>query len=132
MSFISQKITQHLSPAIGLDVFFKLISAISNVDHNLISNIKVFDVYEGDNIPENQKSVAISVTIQSFEKTLDENDFNPYEFLSESNTLFDLIYNPIKSSFLNKGQKMGCKIQNGLEMLEIQAEESWKIWNSPN
>ena len=51
-----------------------LISAISNVDHNLISNIKVFDVYEGDNIPENQKSVAISVTIQSFEKTLDEND----------------------------------------------------------
>ena len=40
----------------------------------LISNIKVFDVYEGDNIPENQKSVAISVTIQSIEKTLTDND----------------------------------------------------------
>ncbi len=51
-----------------------LIDAISSVDQNLISNIKVFDVYEGDNIPENQKSIAINVTIQSFEKTLDDSD----------------------------------------------------------
>ena len=40
----------------------------------MISNVKVFDVYEGDNIPENQKSIAISVTIQPSEKTLNEND----------------------------------------------------------
>ena len=46
----------------------------SNIDKNLISNIKVFDVYEGENIPENQKSIAISVTIQSLEKTLTDND----------------------------------------------------------
>ena len=51
-----------------------LVSVISNIDKNLISNIKVFDVYEGDNIPENQKSIAISVTIQSIEKTLTDND----------------------------------------------------------
>ena len=51
-----------------------LVSAVSNVDKNLISNIKVFDVYEGDNIPKNQKSIAISVTIQSSEKTLTDND----------------------------------------------------------
>ena len=51
-----------------------LINAISVVDSKLISNIKVFDIYEGENIPENQKSIAISVTIQSFEKTLNDND----------------------------------------------------------
>ena len=51
-----------------------LINAVSSVDQKLISNIKVFDVYEGENIPENQKSIAISVTIQSFEKTLNDND----------------------------------------------------------
>ena len=51
-----------------------LVSVISSIDKNLISNIKVFDVYEGDNIPENQKSIAISVTIQSLEKTLTDND----------------------------------------------------------
>ena len=51
-----------------------LIYTISNVDESLIKDIKVFDVYEGDNIPENQKSIAISVTIQSSERTLNEND----------------------------------------------------------
>ncbi|MFL2891201.1 MAG: phenylalanine--tRNA ligase subunit beta [Candidatus Pelagibacter sp.] len=51
-----------------------LINAISSVDQKLISNIKVFDVYEGENIPDNQKSIAISVTIQSNEKTLNDND----------------------------------------------------------
>ena len=51
-----------------------LIDVISSVDKNLISNIKVFDVYEGDNIPENEKSIAISVTIQSLEKTLNDSD----------------------------------------------------------
>ena len=51
-----------------------LIDTISNVDESLIKDIKVFDVYEGDNIPENQKSIAISVTIQSSERTLNEND----------------------------------------------------------
>ena len=51
-----------------------LINAISIVDNKLISNIRVFDVYEGENIPENKKSIAISVTIQSFEKTLNDND----------------------------------------------------------
>jgi len=51
-----------------------LVNAISGVDQNLISNIRVFDIYEGDNIPENQKSIAISVTIQSSEKTLNDID----------------------------------------------------------
>tara|TARA_B100001057_G_scaffold21894_1_gene20234 strand:- start:1673 stop:4081 length:2409 start_codon:yes stop_codon:yes gene_type:complete len=51
-----------------------LVSVISNIDKNLISNIKVFDVYEGENIPKNQKSIAINVTIQSLEKTLNDND----------------------------------------------------------
>ena len=53
-----------------------LINAISGVDQNLISNIRVFDVYEGENIPENQKSIAISITIQSSEKTLNDNDLD--------------------------------------------------------
>ena len=53
-----------------------LINAVSSVDKSMIKNIKVFDVYEGDNIPENLKSIAISVTIQSFEKTLNDGDLD--------------------------------------------------------
>ena len=51
-----------------------MFNAANTYDKNLISNIRVFDVYEGENIPENQKSIAISVTIQSSEKTLTDND----------------------------------------------------------
>ena len=51
-----------------------LINTISSVDQKLISNVKVFDIYEGENIPDNQKSIAINLTIQSSEKTLNDSD----------------------------------------------------------
>ena len=53
----------------------------------------------------------------------------PYQFLSKKHLLFDLIYNPAISVFLSKGKEKGATIKNGYEMLEIQAEESWRIWN---
>ncbi|WP_299671904.1 shikimate dehydrogenase [uncultured Polaribacter sp.] len=53
----------------------------------------------------------------------------PYQFLSENHLLFDLIYNPKISTFLSKGKEKGASIKNGYEMLELQAEESWRIWN---
>ena len=54
----------------------ELIEIISNVDKELIRSVKVFDVYEGTNIPEGKKSIALNVTIQSLEKTLTEEDLN--------------------------------------------------------
>jgi shikimate dehydrogenase len=54
----------------------------------------------------------------------------PYEFLTPEHFLFDLIYNPAKTLFLKKGEEHGALIQNGFEMLELQAEENWKIWNT--
>jgi shikimate dehydrogenase len=44
--------------------------------------------------------------------------------------LYDLIYNPAETLFLTKGKERGASIQNGLEMLHLQAEASWEIWNS--
>ena len=44
------------------------------MDKSLINNVKIFDIYEGHNIPKNHKSIAISVTIQSSERTLNEHD----------------------------------------------------------
>ena len=52
----------------------KLIEIISNIDQDLIKAVKVFDVYEGENIPEGQKSIALNVIIQSPEKTLNDED----------------------------------------------------------
>ncbi|MEA1785102.1 shikimate dehydrogenase [Arenibacter sp. GZD96] len=54
----------------------------------------------------------------------------PYAFISESHLLFDLIYNPEKTAFLNEGVQRGAVICNGLKMLQLQAEKAWDIWNS--
>ncbi|MDB9807771.1 phenylalanine--tRNA ligase subunit beta [Candidatus Pelagibacter sp.] len=65
--------------AFVLDKNFKvqeLIKIITNVDKDLIKSVKVFDVYEGDNIDKNKRSIALNVTIQSLEKTLNEEDLN--------------------------------------------------------
>ena len=53
----------------------------------------------------------------------------PYQHLTEKHLLYDLIYNPAKTRFLMEGEKRGVTIQNGLKMLELQAEKSWEIWN---
>ena len=53
----------------------------------------------------------------------------PYPFLTTDHYLFDLVYNPAETMFLKKGAEMGAVIKNGSDMLVIQAEESWVIWN---
>lgn len=53
----------------------------------------------------------------------------PYESVSSDNYFFDLIYNPAKTVFLAAAEKRGATIENGSNMLAIQADESWKIWN---
>lgn len=52
----------------------------------------------------------------------------PYQFITDKHLLYDLIYNPEITTFLSKGKEKGAVIKNGYEMLELQAEESWRIW----
>lgn len=52
----------------------------------------------------------------------------PYESIDERHLLFDLVYNPAQTLFLRKGAERGATIKNGEDMLLLQAEESWKIW----
>jgi shikimate dehydrogenase len=54
----------------------------------------------------------------------------PYQYIAEKHLLYDLVYNPAKTLFLQKGEERGATIENGEEMLVLQAEESWRIWNS--
>ena len=53
----------------------------------------------------------------------------PYDLITSNHYLYDLVYKPAKTLFLQKGEAIGATIQNGYEMLVIQAEASWKIWN---
>lgn len=54
----------------------------------------------------------------------------PYDFLGDGHYLYDLVYNPAKTLFLQQGEARGALIENGADMLVIQAEASWNIWNS--
>jgi len=53
----------------------------------------------------------------------------PYEAINSEHLLYDLVYNPAETLFLKKGRLRGAAIKNGLEMLHLQAEKSWQIWN---
>lgn len=52
----------------------------------------------------------------------------PYDFLSPRNLLYDLVYNPTNTRFLDLGKQRGARTKNGEEMLKLQAEASWEIW----
>ncbi len=52
----------------------------------------------------------------------------PYSYLTDKHLLFDLVYNPAVTQFLQKGAEKGATIKNGLEMLELQALAAWRIW----
>ena len=54
----------------------------------------------------------------------------PYEAITSKHHLYDLVYNPAVTKFLAKGAAQGATTQNGLDMLHLQANASWEIWNS--
>ena len=54
----------------------------------------------------------------------------PYEYLSDKHLLYDLVYNPPVTRFLQRGADRGATTKNGREMLELQAMAAWRIWNA--
>ena len=102
-----------------LNIEYKIVSRKSSFDYSDIS-IKAIGYYD----------IIINTTpLGTYPKTSDFPQI-PYKELNKNQLLFDLIYNPIESTFLRFGKTKNCSIKNGLEMLEIQAESSWNIWNS--
>jgi shikimate dehydrogenase len=77
----------------------------------------------------NEYYLIVNTSPTGMYPNMDEAPILPYEHLSDKHLLFDLIYNPEKTLFLQKGAERGAKICNGAEMLILQAEESWRIWN---
>lgn len=77
-----------------------------------------------------QYQIIINCTPLGTYPSVDKKPPFPYKFLTSNHLLYDLVYNPEQTAFLTMGKEKGCATKNGLEMLEIQAEEAWKIWNS--
>ncbi|MBV9986565.1 MAG: shikimate dehydrogenase [Chitinophagaceae bacterium] len=78
----------------------------------------------------NEHLLVINTTPQGMYPDTDSFPEIPYQYLTARHHLYDLVYNPAETKFLAKGKVQGATVQNGMEMLELQAEESWRIWNS--
>ncbi|RYD56579.1 MAG: shikimate dehydrogenase [Sphingobacteriales bacterium] len=75
--------------------------------------------------------LIINTTPQGMYPDVSECPDIPYHVIDKGHLLYDLIYNPTETLFLAKGREQGAVTKNGLEMLELQAEASWQIWNDP-
>ena len=99
------------------------------IEYETVSRNSLFDCLDITNQTPNYYNIIINTTpLGSYPNTSDFPKI-PYDYLNENYLLFDLIYNPNETKFLTYGKAKNAQIKNGLEMLKIQAEESWNIWN---
>lgn len=73
--------------------------------------------------------IIINTTPLGTYPNIDECPNIPYEFITPQHYLFDLVYNPSVTAFMQKGIQQNAFVKNGYEMLCLQAEENWRIWN---
>lgn len=74
-------------------------------------------------------TVVVNCTPLGMWPNIDDAPNIPYEELTPQHLLFDCIYNPEETQFLQSGKRAGCRTINGMPMLIKQAEAAWQIWN---
>ncbi len=104
-----------------LNILYSFVSRepkINTIDYHYI-NATTFDNYQ----------IIINCTPLGTKTNPKEFPPIPYEFFTPNHLAYDLIYNPAESQFLKKAKKKGAVTKNGYEMLVLQAEKAWRIWN---
>ena len=76
-----------------------------------------------------QYTVIVNCSPVGMFPKVDEAPAIPYELLTPKHLLFDCVYNPEETLFLQRGKAQGATIRNGIEMLIGQAQAAWRIWN---
>jgi shikimate dehydrogenase len=88
------------------------------------------DYYKLNERNYNEYSIIVNATPLGMIPDVDTCPPLIYESIGPDHLLFDAVYNPEKTLFLKKGEEQGATIKNGLEMLYLQADAAWKIWNA--
>lgn len=108
-----------------LGISFKVVSRIATESDNSITYQAV------DKSLITNHTVIINTTPLGTAPNVDDCAPLPYQYLTSAHLLYDLVYNPTETLFLQHGKKNGAVIKNGYQMLVLQAEENWKIWTNP-
>ena len=104
-----------------------------NIDHNFVSRKKRKNVFSYEELLDikifsNYKLIINTTPLGMYPK-INLLPNIPYRLITKNYYIYDLVYNPETTRFLEKGKRKGAKIKNGLEMLHLQAELSWNYWN---
>ncbi|MDT0687488.1 shikimate dehydrogenase family protein [Autumnicola psychrophila] len=81
-----------------------------------------------EEILQKYKIIINTTPLGTFPNTEDHPDI-PYHYLTQDHLAYDLIYNPSTTKFMELAAKNGASTSNGLQMLQLQAEKAWEIWN---
>lgn len=117
----SSKAVEFVLQKLGID--YLLVTRNENPSAGMINYFMI------DKALINEYKIIINCTPAGMFPNENECPSIPYQLISKENYLFDLVYNPEKTLFLKKGEQNGAAIKNGYDMLVMQAEESWRIWN---
>ena len=117
----SSKAVQHALKALNID--FKLVSREKKKADFTYEELKVNNELAKSNLVINTTPLGMSPNTSDYPQI-------KYDQLTPDHYVYDLIYNPARTQFLQKAEMKGASFKNGLEMLHVQAEKAWKIWNS--
>lgn len=104
------------------------------IDYKIVSRTKSEDQLTYNDLNEeiiSQHQIIVNCSPVGTFPNVENAPLLPYQFINEKHLLYDLIYNPPLTKFLEYGQQNGSKVKNGHEMLVLQAEKAWEIWNNP-
>lgn len=107
---------------IGIEVYFVTSSQPKKTNQSFLYNELNEHIF-------NAFKLIINTTPLGMYPHIHEEPLIPYSFLDTEHLLYDLIYNPTETPFLNKGKQQGATIINGLNMLKLQADKAWDIWH---
>lgn len=107
-------------------VLKKMGIAVQFVSRRAEKNMLTYEMLRKQNIEEVE--IIVNTTPLGMSPNINTCPNIPYSALSEKHLLFDLVYNPEITLFLEQGNAQGAATLNGLEMLHLQAEKAWSIW----
>jgi len=107
----------------ALNIDFKLVSRVGSEGKISYAELKESTILTDTTLVVNTTPLGMYPAIE------DAPDL-PYVQFSKNHFVFDLVYNPEETLLLKRAKSHGARIKNGLEMLALQAEKSWDIWNS--
>lgn len=117
----ASKAVEYALKQIGVDVYFVTSSQKKGTNYFLYTELNEF-VF-------NSFKLVVNTTPLGMFPHIEECADLPYQYLTSEHLLFDLIYNPAETLFLQKGKSQGAIIINGLNMLKLQADKAWEIWH---